>query len=318
VSPDAKQPFLSQVETTYLEIATIRRFEERCMTLKADGEIQGSLHLCTGQEAIPIAVCRVLEPRDSLTVTYRGHGWAIARGIPLVHLFAELMGRASPLCGGRGGSAYFSSATHGFLGENSIVAAGLPIAAGAALAARFSKDGSVALVSVGDGALNEGAAHESLNFAAVMKLPLVIIVENNVYSELTPIESMIATETLAERAAAYGIPGVRVDGNDPDAVEQAAAEAIGAARVGRGPSLIETMTERLVGHYDLDPQHYRPQGDIERAMRREPLARLRNHCGAAAAAALDRKATQLIDDSVADAFTFPFPAPATARDHLYA
>ena len=317
MSADAKQPSLSQVEATYLKIATIRCFEEQCMTLKAEGQIQGSMHLCNGQEAIPIGVCRVLEDRDSLTVTYRGHGWAIARGIPLAHLFAELMGRASPLCGGRGGSAYLSSARHGFLGENSIVAAGLPIAAGAALAARFSEDGSVALVSVGDGALNEGAAHESLNFAAVMKLPLVVIVENNVYSELTPIQSMIATETLAERAAAYGMSGVRVDGNDPDTVERAADEAVTAARAGNGPSLIEAMTERLVGHYDLDPQHYRPQGDIERAMEREPLARLRQRCGATAAI-LDRRAAELIEEAVAEAETVPFPDPATARDHLYA
>lgn len=308
----------SQLEETYLAIAVIRRFEDRCVSLKAEGRIQGSLHLCNGQEAIPVGACRVLGDGDSVTVTYRGHGWAIARGIPLAHLFAELMGRASPLCGGRGGSAYFSATTHGFLGENSIVAAGLPIAAGAALASRFSGDGSIALVSLGEGAMNEGAAHEALNFAAVMKLPLVIVVENNLYSELTPIRTMIATETLAERAAMYGMPGVRVDGNDADAVEEAAAEAASAARAGKGPFLIEAMTERLVGHYDLDPQHYRPPGEVERAMHREPLTRLRERCGASAAGALDQQASELVEAAVVAGEAFPLPDPTMARDHLYA
>jgi TPP-dependent pyruvate/acetoin dehydrogenase alpha subunit len=302
----------------YLAMATIRRFEELCVALKAEGRIQGSLHLCSGQEAIPVGACRRLRPEDALTVTYRGHGWAIARGIPLAHLFAELMGRESPLCGGRAGSAYLSSAEHGFLGENSIVGAGLPIATGAALAARFEGARAISLVSVGDGALNQGAAHEALNLAGVMKLPLVVVVENNVYSELTPIASMIPTETLVERAAVYGMPGRRIDGNEPDEVEHAVAEAVDRARAGEGPSLIEAMTERLVGHYDLDPQHYRPKGEVERAMEREPLARLRSRLGADVRAALDAEVEERLDAAVAEAETFPFPDPATALEHLYA
>lgn len=307
-----------ELEDTYLLIATIRCFEERLLDLKAAGRIQGSLHLCCGQEAIPVGACRALEDRDALTVTYRGHGWAIARGIPLAHLFAELMGRDSPLCGGRGGSAYFSSADHGLLGENSIVGAGVPIAAGAALASRFAGDGSVSLVSIGDGAMNQGAVHEGLNFAAVFRLPLVVVIENNLYSELTPIRSMIATETLAERAAAYGLPGRRVDGNEAEEVEEAVREAVDRARAGRGPSLIEAMTERLVGHYDLDPQHYRPKGEVDRAREREPLARLRSRLGEELASALHRRAEQRVADALAEAEGFPLPDPRTARDHLYA
>src|SRR5262245_55490261 len=155
----------------------IRRFEEKALELHADGEIQGSMHLCCGQEAIAVGACRSLEERDCLTATYRGHGWAFARGVPAADIFAELLGRDSVLCGGRGGSAYFSSALHGFLGENSIVGAGVPIAAGAALAAKHTGDGSVSLVSIGDGGMNQGGVHEALNFAAVFRLPLVIVIE---------------------------------------------------------------------------------------------------------------------------------------------
>ncbi|HZR93179.1 MAG TPA: thiamine pyrophosphate-dependent dehydrogenase E1 component subunit alpha [Gaiellaceae bacterium] len=305
-------------EDTYLAIATIRRFEERCLELKAQGLIQGSMHLCCGQEAIPVGACAALEPRDALTATYRGHGWAIARGIPIVDLFAELMGRDSPLCGGRGGSAYFSSAEHGFLGENSIVGAGAPIAAGAALAASFSGDGSVSLVSIGDGAMNQGAVHEALNFAAALRLPLIVVVENNVYSELTPIAAMIATETLVERAPAYGMPGRRVDGNEAEEVEAAVREAVDRARAGAGPSLIEAMTERLVGHYDLDPQHYRPRGEVEAAREREPLARLRRRLGDRVCAEIDRAVGRRIDLAVREAERVPFPDPGSVHEHLYA
>lgn len=304
--------------TTYRAIATIRRFEERCLALKAEGRIHGSLHLCSGQEAIPVGACRALEPHDALTVTYRGHGWAIARGIPLSHLFAELMGRDSPLCGGRGGSAYFSSAEHGFLGENSIVGAGVPVAAGAALAARYDGSGAVSLVSIGDGAMNQGSVHEALNFAAVLTLPLVVVLENNRYSELTPIAAMIPTETLVERAAAYGVPGVRVDGNDADDVEAATREAVARARAGARPTLIEALTERLVGHYDLDPQHYRPRGEIEAATEREPLTRLRASIGAERAVELDREVEQLLEAALDEAERVPFPDPSTAAEHVYA
>jgi TPP-dependent pyruvate/acetoin dehydrogenase alpha subunit len=302
----------------YRAVATIRRFEERCVILKGLGEIQGSMHLCSGQEAIPVGACLALESRDALTVTYRGHGWAIARGVPIADLFAELMGRDSPLCGGRGGSAHFSSAELGLLGENSIVGAGVPIAAGAALASSFAADGSVSLVSIGDGAMNQGAVHEALNFAGVARLPLVVVVENNLYSELTPIAAMIRTETLAERAAMYGMPGVRVDGNDAAMVHDAVAQAITRARSGEGPSLIEAMTERLVGHYDLDPQHYRPEGEVERAGEHEPLVRLRNQLGPEHADELDAQIGELIDDAVDRAVEMPFPDPAGVLEHLYA
>src|ERR1700680_1189395 len=163
------------LDDTYRAVATIRAFEERCMELKIAGEIPGSIHLCNGQEAIPVGACRTLEARDAVTATYRGHGWAIARGLPIGDLFAELLGRDSPLCGGRAGSPFFSSAPHGFLGENSIVGGGVPMAVGAALAALHDGSGAVSIVSIGDGALSQGAVHEALNFAAVYSLPLVAV-----------------------------------------------------------------------------------------------------------------------------------------------
>ncbi len=302
----------------YRHVRLIRRFEERLVGLKADGLIQGSMHLCNGQEAIPVGACATLAARDALTVTYRGHGWAIARGLPLAQLFAELQGRDSELSGGLGGSAHFCSARHGFLGENSIVGAGVPIALGAALAAHFDGSGAVSLVSIGDGALNQGSVHEALNMAGTMRLPLVVVVENNVYSELTPVREMIPTETLVERAPIYGMAPATVDGNDVNAVEAAVREAVERARNGEGPSLLEAHTERLVGHYDLDPQHYRPSGEIEDAMKREPVRRLRLAIGDSEADRIDAEIEQELDAALAASYEVPYPAPASVSEHLYA
>jgi len=269
---DAEEELLD----AYRQMLRIRKFEEKLMELKNDGQVPGSLHLCNGQEAIPVATCRSLEERDAVTATYRGHGWALARGLDPVDIFAEIMGRDSALCGGRAGSPFFSDPRRGFIGENSIVGAGVPIALGAAIAARHSGDGSISVVSIGDGALSQGATHEALNWAAAFALPLIVVVENNTYSEMTPVSEMVNIETLATRAIGYGIPSETVDGNDISAVEKAIRPAVGRARDGEGPSLIEAMTERLVGHYSGDAQQYRPKGEIERAKQNEPLERLRS------------------------------------------
>jgi TPP-dependent pyruvate/acetoin dehydrogenase alpha subunit len=205
----------------------------------------------------------VLEERDALTVTYRGHGWVLGRGVPAAHLFAELMGRRSPLCGGRGGSAYLSSAAHGLLGENSIVGAGVPIAAGAALAAKHTGDGSISLVSIGDGAMNQGGVHEALNFAAVYRLPLVVVVENNVYSELTPISAMCAD---ALRASPLWIDARTVDSCDP-AVRDAAAGSRDA-REGRA-GLLECRTALSA----TQPRHRAHRSKEDRPRRRAGAAR---------------------------------------------
>jgi TPP-dependent pyruvate/acetoin dehydrogenase alpha subunit len=310
---------LERALADYRAMRVIRRFEERIVELREQGEVQGSVHLCCGQEAIPVGACRALAPHDALTVTYRGHGWAIARGLELDALFAELMGRDSPLCGGRGGSAYLSSAPHGFLGENSIVAAGMPVGLGAALAAHHDGSGAVSLVSIGEGALNQGAAHETLNLAAVYALPLVVVVENNVYSELTPIRDMVRVDELHARAAGYGIPGSTVEGRDPVAVEQAVATAVERARTGAGPSLIEAHCDRLVGHYVGDIQHYRPAGELDEARAREPLVRLRQaHADVEERFdALDREVEAELDEAVTRALRVPHPDTALVGEHVH-
>ncbi|MGC4806790.1 thiamine pyrophosphate-dependent dehydrogenase E1 component subunit alpha [Micromonospora sp. DT233] len=306
----------------YRAMARIRRFEERLAALKDAGEIPGSIHLCNGQEAIPVGASRALRDGDHVTATYRGHGWAIARGVDLAALYAEMMGRDSALCGGRAASPYLSDPARWFVGENSIVGAGVPIACGAALSAQRTGSGAVSVVSIGDGAMNQGNVHEALNMAAVLDLPLVLVVENNVYSEMSRISDMVRVRQLAERAPAYGVPGHTVDGNDPDAVYEAVAEAVDRAREGSGPSIVEAMTERLVGHYSGDAQHYRPAGEIAAARLREPLARVR----AAAAAdaeltarldAIDAEVTAEIEAAVTAARAVPTPDPATAKEHVY-
>lgn len=309
------------MDETFRKLLRIRLFEERTMELKQAGEIPGSIHLCNGQEAISVGVLSALRADDLVAGTYRGHGWALARGVDPVQLFAEMMGRDSSLNGGRAGSPFFSSLADGFIGENSIVGAGVPIAAGAALTAKTKGTGQVVIAAIGDGAVNQGVVPETLNLAAVLDLPLVIIVENNVYSEMSPIVDMIRSKTLIERAAAFGLLGLSVDGNDTDAVAKVAREAVDRARAGQGPTMIEAKTARLVGHYSGDVQHYRPAGDLDQARLDEPIARLR--------AAADTETTQRyatieqevlleIDAAVDAARAISTPHPSTAQEHVYA
>lgn len=306
----------------YRQMMRIRMFEQRLMSLKTEGEIPGSIHLCNGQEAIPVGVTSTLTPDDYVTATYRGHGWAISRGAGLADMFAECMGRNSGLNSGRAGSPYLSDAEHNFLGENSIVGAGVPIAAGAAMTALRKGAGAVSVVSIGDGAMNQGAVHESLNIAAVMALPLVLIIENNLYSEMVLTRDMTRVDQLAERASGYGIPGVTIDGNDPGVVALTAQEAVDRARAGGGPTVIEAMTQRLVGHHSGDIQHYRPRGEVGEAARDEPLVRLREAAEAKGLSlgpfdAVDLEIAEEIALAVDAAHLIPFPDPSTAKDHLY-
>ncbi len=300
----------------------IRLLEERVRDLRVAGDIVGSVHLSIGQEAGPVGVCSVLEPQDALMATYRGHGWALARGVPAAPMLAELLGRAGGLHGGRGGSAYFTAPRYGFHGENSIVGAGLPIAVGAALAARYDGSGRVAVTVFGDGALNQGASHEALNMAAAMRLPVLFVCENNRYSELTRIEDMVAEPQLWKRARGYGMLGRRLDGNDVTAVREAAAEAAERARAGRGPMLLELMTERLVGHYIGDAEVYRRPGELDEALTREPIRRLADAllAGGTPQHELDaahESARREIDEATQQALASPPADPRTAEEHVY-
>jgi TPP-dependent pyruvate/acetoin dehydrogenase alpha subunit len=300
----------------------IRVLEEEVLRLRLEGPIVGSVHLCNGQEAIAVGVCSTLQDQDALYSTYRGHGWALARGVPPAGILAELLGRSTGVNGGRGGSAYFSAPEHGFYGENSIVGAGAPIAVGAALAAKYDGSGRVAVTVFGDGAMNQGGVTEAMNLAAAMSLPVVFVCENNKYSELTPINDMVRNPDLAARAEALGIPAVHVDGNDPAEVAAAAAVAVQAARQGTGPTFIEAATRRIVGHYIGDVQHYRPEGELERDTAREPILRLKRVLVASGVPeqtidAAERRARAEIGAAVEAALAAP-PADVTrVKEHVH-
>lgn len=301
----------------------IRALEEKIRDLRLAEVIVGSVHLAIGQESIAVATCRELRPQDALYATYRGHGWALARGVPPRNMIAELLGRTTGVNGGRGGSAYFSAPEYGFYGENSIVGAGAPVAVGAALAARYDGSGRVAVTVFGDGAMNQGAVTEAMNFAAALGLGVVFICENNRYSELTPINDMVANPDLSQRATALGIPAVRIDGNDLQQVRTAVRLSVASAAAGRGPSFIEAHTQRIVGHYIGDAEQYRPDGELEADLVIEPIARLTRElraqgiatstveaCELRARAEMERAATLAQADPLVD--------PSTAREHLYA
>ena len=308
----------------YRLMLTIRRFEELAQDLRGDDFVAGSLHLCCGQEAIPVGACAILGPEDRVVATYRGHGWAIARGVPFADLFAEICGRATGTNGGRGGAAYLTSPQHGFVGENSIVGAGVPIANGLAFAARARETGGVAVVSFGDGATNQGATHEGLAMAAAQSLPVILVCENNGWSEMTPITAMTRVPDLAFRAEGYGIPGIVVDGNDPVEVAAAVAEGRDRARHGEGPTFLECKTSRIYGHYNADVEHYRSKEDKEAAQAADPVRRIRDRLLDEAEISrdeldrLDRDVELELGRARAEALEAPFADPSTARDHVWA
>lgn len=302
----------------------IRFFEEEIRRLRAEGAVVGSVHLCNGQEAIYVGACAALDlPRDVVFPTYRGHGWAIACGASLDAMFGELLGRTSGLNGGRGGSAYLSDPEHGMYGENSIVGGGVPIATGAALASTFDGSGRVAVAAFGDGAVNQGSVHEAMNFASIRRLPVLFLIENNRYSELTPTAAMLASDRLFKRSSAYGIPGVRIDGNDVVAVRDTVAEAARRARAGEGPVVIEAMTERIVGHYIGDAETYREPGEMDRLLEQEPVVRLSRALEAAGMStgeldALREQTRAEVAAASARALEVPLADPTTVMEHLYA
>jgi pyruvate dehydrogenase E1 component alpha subunit len=305
------------------DVWLIRAFEEKVRELRIAGDVVGSVHLCIGQEATPVAIKRLLGPDDALFVTYRGHGYGLMRGIEPTAMFAELLGRATGINSGRGGSAYFIAPQHRFFGENSIVGAGAPIACGAALAGRFDGTDRVAITVFGDGAMNQGSVHEAMNFAAAMKLPVVFLCENNSYSEMTPIADMVGDPNLFRRAASYGMPGERIDGNDPTTLRERISGAITQAREGGGPTLLELMTARLVGHYIGDAEQYRIPGELDRAHETEPVSVLTRRlidagCSREALDRVESVAREEISAAVATALAAPLADPATAKDHVYA
>jgi len=308
------------------QMSLIREVERKAteLSLATPPKIMGSVHLCAGQEAVPVGAVAALSPTDQVVATYRGHGWALASGTPLLEVFGEICQSRIGLNGGRGGSAYMMGAPARFIGENSIVGAGLPIACGIAMANLHKKNGNVVVVSLGDGAFNQGATHEGLAFAAARNLPIVVICENNGWSEMTPTSLTFKTERIALRSHAYGIPGVTIDGFDPLAVLETVRQAAARARQGDGPALVECRVPRLWGHYNRDIEHYRPKEDKEQAATRDPIALFSEKLireGVVTRAELDALTSEVQAElsSVAQiVLDSDDPDPSTAAEHVWA
>ena len=256
-----------------LTMWTIRRFEEAVDDLFARGLMHGTMHLSIGQEASATGACLALRTDDAITSTHRGHGHCIAKGADLTRMMAELLAKETGYCRGRGGSMHIADTATGNLGANGIVAGGIPIAAGAALAYQMRGEDRVVACFFGDGAANEGAFHEAVNLAAIWKLPVVFICENNKYGMSFSTEKSMAIENISERAAGYGIPGVTVDGNDLDAVYDAVSAAVARARAGEGPTLVENLTYRWKGHSKSDKNLYRTKEEIAEWRSKDPILR---------------------------------------------
>jgi acetoin:2,6-dichlorophenolindophenol oxidoreductase subunit alpha len=308
----------------YRKMVEIRLFEDKVQELFMRGLIEGTTHLCQGQEAVSVGAVAAMRADDVLTNTYRGHGQALARGMAPEVAFAELMGRATGCCGGVGGSMHLTDFAAGNIGAFAIVGAGLPVALGAAMASKLRGRDSVALTFLGDGATNIGTFHEALNMAALWNAPVVFIIENNLYGEYSPLRSTTPVDDLAVRAQAYGMPGEIVDGQDVEAVRSAVAAAIERARSGAGPSLLEMKTYRYRGHSRADPAKYRPEGELDRWRARDPIEILGQRL--AAESLLDSteqgrikaEAQSAIDAAADQAAAAPQPTLEEARRHVYA
>lgn len=259
----------------YRKMRLIRRFEETVERLFLEGRIMGTAHTCIGQEAVAVGAAEALLPQDAITSTHRGHGHLIARGGDVGRMFAELMGQPSGYSGGRGGSQMMMAPEIGFYGSNGIVGAGIPFAAGLALRAQQTASDRVVLCFFGEGAANQGVFHETLNLAALWRLPVVFLCENNGYAMSTPAVKGLANPCVADRAAAYRMRGDRVDGNDPVAVWEKTSAAVAWARAGKGPVLLEALTYRLSGHSRGDPRVYRSREEESAARADDPLTRFR-------------------------------------------
>lgn len=319
-----KEKNLALMWELYETMTRIREFETRAADCFSKGLLAGNIHLCLGQEAVAAGACRALEKEDYITSTHRGHGHCIAKGGETKKMMAELFGKATGYCKGKGGSMHIADAEElRCLGANGIVGGGLSIAAGSALASQICGDECVTLCFFGDGASNQGSFHESLNMAAAWKLPVVYLCENNRYGVSTPIESITSVEQIAVRARAYHIPGETVDGMDALAVYGAVKKAAARARAGEGPSLVECMTYRYQGHYCGDSAPYRPKQYLEEGMARdavEHMARvlLENGAERAELDAVNGRVRRELDEAVQFAADSPYPDIAEVLTEVYA
>lgn len=306
------------------QMILIRTFEESAEQLYLQGLVHGTMHLSIGQEGSAVGACAALRPTDYILSTHRGHGHCIAKGARADQMMAEFFGKETGYCRGRGGSMHIADVTTGNLGANGIVAGGVPMAAGVGLSIQMQRQDRVVLVFFGDGATNEGAFHESLNLAAIWNLPVIYFCENNQYAMSMAITRASKIDRLSDRAAAYGIPGVTVDGNDMLAVYTATQSAVARARRGEGPTLIEAQTYRWKGHSKSDKQRYRTKEEVAEWQARDPIARLAQKMMAAGILTeedLAQLQTQ-VEAEIAAAIEFaknsPEPDPATILEGVYA
>lgn len=307
----------------YRTMLILRRFEERCNHLYMQGRIPSTLHLYIGQEAVATGVCANLRPDDYLYSTHRPHGHALAKGVTPRSVMAELYAKRTGCCQGKGGSMHVGDIRVGMFPAVAIVGANVPLAAGTALACKRLGTDRVTVCFFGDGGTNEGAFHEGMNMAAIWDLPVIYVCENNLYAASTPVAKSFKIENIADRAAAYGMPGVVVDGNDVEAVYRVAGEAITRARQGGGPTFIEAKTYRLCGHSRSDPRTYRSKEEEAEWDTRDPLLVAANQLkriGLAtdeSLAAIEQEVTEVIDDAVDFAERSPDPEPADALKHVF-
>ncbi|MGB9741075.1 MAG: thiamine pyrophosphate-dependent dehydrogenase E1 component subunit alpha [Candidatus Bathyarchaeia archaeon] len=306
------------------KMVEIRLFEEKVFDLYAQNLVPGTIHLYAGEEAVAVGVCSNLRKDDYITSTHRGHGHCIAKGADLKRTMAEILGKKTGYCKGKGGSMHIADFSIGMLGATAVVGAGIPIAVGAGLSIALRKTDQVVACFFGEGASNQGTFHEGINIAAVWRLPVIFVCENNLYAMGTRQSRVMLIENIADRAAAYGISGVVVDGNDVLAVYEATRRAVERARRGMGPTLIECKTYRHKGHSRVDPARYRPKEEVEEWLAKDPIKRFKERLlqGAVLTAEEIKKIevdiTAEIEEAVRFAMESPYPAPEEALEDVYA
>jgi pyruvate dehydrogenase E1 component alpha subunit len=317
---------LSKEKLTHMhkQMLEIRLFEEKVFDLYAQNLVPGTIHLYLGEEAVAVGVCTALNKDDYITSTHRGHGHCIAKGAELKRTMAEILGKKTGYCKGKGGSMHIADFKIGMLGATAVVGAGLPIAVGAALSAKFKKANQVVACFFGEGASNQGTFHESINLAATWHLPVIFVCENNLYAMGTRQSTVMAIKNIADRAAAYGIPGIAVDGNDVLAVYEATQKAVEKARKGEGPTLIECKTYRHKGHSRVDPAKYRPKEEVEEWLAKDPIKRFKqkllqtNALTESEIQQIEKEVSTEIEETVKFAKESPYPAPEEALEDVYA
>ena len=308
----------------YRGMLRIRHFENRVKDLFAAGEMPGFVHLYLGEEAVAVGACSALKDDDYITSTHRGHGHILAKGGEMKYMMAELYGKATGYNKGKGGSMHIAWPKLGILGANGIVSGGIPIATGAAFSSKYRKSGQIAVCFFGDGAASEGTFHEAVNIASAFDLPVVYVCENNLYGVGTRQRDVRNIEDIADRGAAYGIPGLIVDGNNVIAVYEAVFEAVKRARNGEGPSLLECKTYRWRTHFEGEPDTYRPPEEVKAWLKREPIAPYRKELieqgviDETKAEQIEKEVQKELEEAVEFARTSPLPNPETALEGLWA